>query len=78
MSHLGNGSPASQETPVAEASVITKTMEDVKIQPGDFVIRNLDGKEYKVEEVRSNGVLIYTGIMGGYRTLKPDEFSLKK
>ncbi|MBR1593280.1 MAG: hypothetical protein IJ659_00715 [Alloprevotella sp.] len=51
---------------------------EMDLKPGDTIVRNIDGKEYEVKEVRSDAVLIYTGMLGGYRALSPDEFTLKK
>ncbi|MBP3773829.1 MAG: hypothetical protein ILA34_00575 [Bacteroidaceae bacterium] len=53
-------------------------IEDLGLQPGDYVLRHIDNKEYKIEEVRPNSVLIYLGMMGGYRTLTPDQFTVVK
>ncbi len=60
------------------ADAHTPKMEDLELKKGDYIIRNIDNKEYKIEEVRPNGVLIYLGMMGGYRTLNPEEFTIIK
>ncbi len=61
-----------------DSAVSQSPKQNLRICKGDYVIRNFDGKEYEVEDVRPNGVLIYLGLVGGYRTLAPDEFTLPK
>ncbi|MBR6338689.1 MAG: hypothetical protein IKR63_00965 [Alloprevotella sp.] len=61
-----------------EGMTSAQTMSNLRLKPGDYIIRNFDNKEYKIEEVRQDGVLVYLGMMGGYRTLKPEDFTVKQ
>ena len=61
-----------------EKMTSAQTMSNLRLKPGDYIIRNFDNKEYKIEEVRQDGVLVYLGMMGGYRTLKPEDFTVKQ
>lgn len=49
-------------------------IETLNLHLGDKIIRLKDNKEYKIEEIRPNGILIYLGMIEGYRTLTPDQF----
>lgn len=63
-------------TPEGYALYLKLLMEKTprNIKKGDTIIRRFDDKEYEVIEVRPNGVLIYTGIMGGYRVLSYEDY----
>ena len=63
---------------VSKKETPTPKIEDLGLRPGDYIVRNFDNKEYKIEEVRPNGVLVYIGMMAGYRTLTPDQFTVVK
>lgn len=67
-----------QEKPSQAESSNSKSIREMNLKPGDIIIRNFDGKEYEVKEVRSDTILIYTGMIGGYRALSPDAFKLKE
>lgn len=75
--------PAAHSADIQDDVATTEVTEKVQmssfnIKPGDYIIRNMDNKEYKVKEVRHDGVLIYLGMVGGYRMLKPNEFTIKQ
>lgn len=50
----------------------------ININVGDIIIRNNDGKEYEVKEVRDDCIVIDLGGLSGTRTLDKTQFTIKE
>ena len=77
---IASSVPSTEEQEVKDTEDVVQPnmMENLNLKAGDYVIRNIDNKEYKIEEIRPDGVLIYVGMFTGYQVLKPNEFTIKK
>lgn len=77
---IASSVPSTEEQEVKDTEDVVQPnmMENLNLKAGDYVIRNIDNKEYKIEEICPDGVLIYVGMFTGYQVLKPNEFTIKK
>ena len=77
---IASSVPSTEEQEVKDTEDVVQPnmMKNLNLKAGDYVIRNIDNKEYKIEEIRPDGVLIYVGMFTGYQVLKPNEFTIKK